>query len=287
VFRLTSEGHRIALTRLLDPFTTSWKAGYSSRIIKAGASVGDTLVLLHHWDPDVDPETNLRRIRHENVLGKATRSRVEDVLAILRRRYASDARVIRALTTWFRTAGDGTALRRLLYFHSALADRLLADVVVEILGPLHASGQRAIGVGDLLAPLRGWLADGRMAAPWGETTLRRVAEGLLATLRDFGLLEGAVHKRFSTFTLPVPAAAYVAFWLYRGLGSGRKVLVGPAWRLFFLDPQDVEVLLLQAHRAGLLDYRAAGSVVRLEFPATELEVYARAAAAGAAAAAGV
>lgn len=259
---------------------------YTSRIIKAGALIPDTLALLDRWDPQADASANLARMRRQNLLGKATRARAEDVLPILGRRYATDAPVVRALAAWLQIAGDGVALRRLLYFHSALADRLLADVVVEVLGPWRVSGQQSVTVGDLIAALRPWVASGRTAAPWGEATLRRVVEGLLATLRDFGLLEGVMHKRFAPFALPVSAAAYVAFWLYSRLQSGQRVLSDPRWRLFFLDAADVELLLLEAHRAGYLGYRAAGTVIRLDFPAAELEVYAGAVAGRAAAAVG-
>src|SRR4051794_13056552 len=57
---------------------------YSSRIIKAGALLGDARTLLAHWDPGATTQDNLDRIRRDNVFGKASRSRVEDILAIFR-----------------------------------------------------------------------------------------------------------------------------------------------------------------------------------------------------------
>ena len=260
---------------------------YSSRIIKAGAAIGDTLALLHSWDQSMDVDANLVRIRNANVLSKTTRSRLEDVLSILRQRYLGDPTIIRVLTIWLNAAGDGAPLRRLLYLYSAISDYLLRDVVLDVLLPLQSSGQRIVLVSDLLVPLRRWVAEGRMVSSWNDATLRRVVEGMLATLRDFGLLEGVVHKRFAPFTLPIPAAAYIAFLLYKRLGSGLKVVEDWTWRLFFLDPQGAERLLLRAHQAGLLQYEAAGSLIRLEFPTDDLEVYARVAAKGAASPSGV
>ena len=51
---------------------------YSTRIIKAGALLGDTKTLLCHWDSTQTTQDNLRRFREENLFGKASRSRVED-----------------------------------------------------------------------------------------------------------------------------------------------------------------------------------------------------------------
>ena len=68
-------------------------APYSSRIIKAGALIGDTKVLLSHWDVTVSVVENIRRVRQDNVFGKATRSRVKDILAIFRQRYLAEESV--------------------------------------------------------------------------------------------------------------------------------------------------------------------------------------------------
>ena len=60
---------------------------YASKIIKAGALIGDTKTLLSHWHVAASVDENLNRLRRENVFGKASRSRVEDMLAIFRQRY--------------------------------------------------------------------------------------------------------------------------------------------------------------------------------------------------------
>ena len=73
---------------------------YTSRIIKASALIPDTKVLLSEWDLDQSVEDNLDRARRQNIFGKASRRRVEDVLRIFRQRYFDDADVgtIRVVT---------------------------------------------------------------------------------------------------------------------------------------------------------------------------------------------
>src|SRR5258707_3108988 len=77
-------------------------APYSSKIIKAGALIGDTKTLLSHWDVAASVEKNVKRVQHENVFGKASRSRVEDILAIFRQRYLTEESVTRALVVLVR-----------------------------------------------------------------------------------------------------------------------------------------------------------------------------------------
>ena len=70
---------------------------YTSKIIKAGALLVDTKTLLSHWDVGVSVQENLHRLRRENVFGKPSRSRVENVLAIFRQRYLTETPVTKAL----------------------------------------------------------------------------------------------------------------------------------------------------------------------------------------------
>jgi len=113
-------------------------------------------------------------------------------------------------------------------------------------------------------------------ATWSEPTTRRVAQGVLATLRDFGVLTGVVKKRLAPFYVPIEAFAYVAFLLYRESRAAHQVAQSPEWRLYLLHPDVVERMLFEAHQERLLSYQAAGRVVRLDFPAQTLPEYARA-----------
>ena len=62
-----------------------------------------------------------------------------------------------------------------------------------------------------------WLAE--LAAngetpPWADSTRIEVARHLLAALRDFGILTGAVRKEFSRSSLSIAGFGYVAFRLH-------------------------------------------------------------------------
>lgn len=247
---------------------------YSSKIIKAGALLGDTKTLLAHWDTSASVTENLDRLRRENVFGKSSRSRVEDILAVFRQRYLEEPEVTRALVLLAQRQLPAASLDRVLYYHAALSDRLLHDVVTEILVPMAAEGLRDVHPNDIQKRLGEWVAAGLTTASWSEGTILRVTQGLLSTLRDFGVLRGAVNKRIGPAYMPVRAFAHVAFHLKQRQPSGERLLEHPDWRLFFMDRNAVELGLVEANQHGLLEYHAAGSVTRLTFPADTLEGYA-------------
>jgi hypothetical protein len=110
---------------------------------------------------------------------------------------------------------------------------------------------------------------------WSKEVSIRVARGLLAALRDFGVLSGAVKKRIKPMLLLPESFAFIAR-VRHDLGVlGHAALEDPCWRLFFLGETAVERLFLEAHQRKLLSYLAAGSVIRIEFPGHDLEAYAR------------
>ena len=247
---------------------------YTSKIIKAGALLADAKTLLSHWDLEDSVAGNLHRLQRDNLFGKASRSRVEDILAIFRQRYLSEPPVTRALVSLVRNRFPASALDRLLYFHAVKADQLLSDVVTDVLLPLKARGISDIDLSEIERSIRKWVMAGKTASEWGEETIRRVAQGALATLRDFGVLTGAAHKRIAPAYLPVTAFAYVMFYLKQHQASGAMLLELPDWQLFFIPHEGVERFLFEAHQKHLLEYHAAGTVTRLTFPAEPLEEYA-------------
>jgi hypothetical protein len=253
---------------------------YTSRIIKGGALLGDTSIMLASWDLEITPEENLDRFRRSNVLGKSSRMRLTDVLTVMRRRYVDQADVLSVLVSLEQGGMPAQDLTPILYFQSARSDRLLFDCVAEFLRPRNYGASREIS----RAEVRSWLLEqvdaGRTQTPWSPATADRIAQGLLSALRDFGILQGAKTKHIAAPRLPVSSFAIIARLILKQSGTPKKILDAPAWQLFFLNPGSVERLFFEAQQDGLLRYQAAGSVVRIDFPVAGLEEYARAIAAG-------
>lgn len=247
---------------------------YTSRIIKASALLADTKALLHAWDLNASVEGNLARVKQANIFGKASRSRIEDILVIFRQRYFDDADVGAMLVTLASHPAGARWLDPLLYFFSAQNDRVLRDFVVDVLFPRSAAGFTDVDVNYVIYTLRQWVAEGKTTKPWGDATVERVAQGILATLRDFGVLRGAAKKQLAPVYLDPEPFALVAFWLQQQVRAGAAVVHSDEWRLFFLPVTGVERFLVEAHQHHLLNYLAAGAVVRIDYPASTLTEYA-------------
>jgi hypothetical protein len=226
------------------------------------------------WDGGLDVQSNLDKVRQDNLFGKASRSRAEDILSVFKQRYLKDPDVLGALVTLTKGGMPAESLDRILYFQAARSDPLMHDLVADVLADWSIRSDREVRTQEVQNWVDEQVEAGNTERPWSFDVQRRVVQGLLATLRDFGVLEGSVKKRIAYVYLPIDAFAFIAFQLMREGRSGERLLNDPEWRLFFLPQGGAERFFLEAHQEGLLEYYAAGRVVRIDFPAKELEDYA-------------
>jgi hypothetical protein len=252
---------------------SSEKHIYSSKILKSGAILNETKILLTDWDDLASIQDNFSRFRQSNILGKASRSRVDDILHIFRQRYLNEAQIAKSLASLIRAKHPADSLNQILYFHTARSDPLIHDFVTELLWQRYQSGRQDISVKDAEIWIGEKISGGLTVRPWSESTIKKSAQGLMSTLRDFGLLHGSKNKRVDPAYLRVDAFCYIAYYLGIHQPSGKLLLESEEWRLFFLSTEAVEHLFMEAHQEHLLDYRAAGSVVRIIFPCDSLEEY--------------
>jgi hypothetical protein len=139
---------------------------------------------------------------------------------------------------------------------------------------MQAQGLVVINVQDVHRSLAKWVDEGKTTGHWSDPTITRISQGVLSTLRDFSVLQGAVNKKIAPAYFPIESFSYVVFYLKQHQRSGAKLIELPDWKLFFLPRDGVERFLFEAHQHDLLAYHVAGSVSRLTFPAKTLEEYA-------------
>ena len=208
----------------------------------------------------------------ENILGKRSRTRVLDVYqeAFVPRFVKGNPpeawRIVRPLED--RDLGI-EVVRPIYYWITARSEHILYDFVMEEIVPKSKSMDSTVRVDET----ERWIQEKitSQGRSWSRSVSTRVAQSMLAALRDFGLLEGKAKKRIAPSYLPVESFAYLAFCLFKSGVSGEKLIKHNDWKLFLMDTPVVERLFLDAHQSNLLRYEAAGRIHRLDFFANTLE----------------
>jgi hypothetical protein len=245
----------------------------TSRLQKGGALLSDMRQMVGLWSEDLaqtDPVPLLARS-----LPKTTMARVKDTFTrAFRPRFISGNppgswRMARALEDLH---ANLEVVRPFYYWITARAEPALYGFVTDLVYERARSAQSMIRIEEAI----GWL-DHQLrliGKAWTPTVIKKVARGMMAALRDFGILEGAVRKRIAAVNLCPEAFALIAFCLHDMGATGRDLVRHPDWRLFLLVEAEVERLLMECHQHGWLKFEAAGDLRRTEFPSTAFKEYA-------------
>lgn len=229
-------------------------------------------LLVRHWSDKLNYDKQIHDFIIENILGKKTRSRTIDILqrAFFQRFIKGNPPESWKILRPLEDRDVSIDIVSPIYFWiTSRSENLIYDFVTEFLYHRIKSPDFLIRTDETIQWLRKQLAD--RGQIWSEAVTLRVARGLLAALRDFGILQGKLIKKITPIYLPCESFAYLAFALFSLRNTGKRLVIHPDWRLFFLSSSGVEHLFLEAHQNGFLRYAAAGEIHCIEFPTQSFE----------------
>ncbi len=246
----------------------------SSFTIIKGSLINETYAVFHGWDFNLSKAENLRRVREENSIGGTSSNWARDVTKVINRRFDPVGRD-RPLVELSKAGMDQDSWKPLLLFHITRDEFLLRDFLVNWLYDQFAQGAFRLSTVDVVAYLQALSKKKGIewSGQWSEKTTARVASGLLKIATDFGLLKGAIHREFNSYHLPETSFLYLLQAIAETESNARRIVDARDWRLFLLDPADVERELLRLHQFRKLDYQAAGSLAQLKLPHPSAAAY--------------
>jgi hypothetical protein len=236
----------------------------SSFTIIKGAMIHETYEVLARWDFDADKKTNLDRLRDENYVGAQSATWLRDVAKVLNRRLDPAGRD-RPLAVLAQGGLPLDEWKPILLWHMTRDEFLFRDFLVTWLFDAYERGIFRVTpdhVIDYLSTIgsRG----GQTEHAWTESTLRRVAAGLLKMAADFDLLTGGSVKEFAHYHLPDRSLTYlIRAILEHESGSPQRMLESPEWHLYLIREDELINELLRLHQFREVEFERAGSLVQL------------------------
>jgi hypothetical protein len=247
----------------------------SSFTIIKGALVSETYAVFQNWDFSRSKQENLALMEHDNIIGARSANWLRDVRKVLNRRF-DPAERDRPLVELAQHGCQLEIWRSLLLWHITRDEFLVRDFLLEWLYPQYIDGVYRLSPGDVVPYLQALSTrdDIEWAGSWTPATTSRVASGLLHIAADFDLLTGGAIKRFASYHLPEDSFLYLLHAVAQFEPTARGIIDSPEWRLFLMNANEVEAEILRLHQFHRLRYEAAGSLERLDLPASSLGEYA-------------
>lgn len=245
--------------------------GLTSNIMKVGAHLGDTRVLVGVWDDRLSDDANVTQIIDENLLALPSHSRARDVMVrAMRPRFIEPAAgIVPALRCLSRTS---SAFRDACYYELTRVDALVTAFVAEQIPTWWDEGRTVISTSDAREWIDKLVVDERVPR-WSTNIRDRVARGMMAALRDLGRLTGrrsSPRKEIARPGISVGGFAYVAYRLHQQGNSSRAILASTVWRRWSLDEERVDEMMHHVASTGVVLYSIAGSTLRIDWRACSL-----------------
>jgi hypothetical protein len=246
----------------------------SSFTIIKGSLIEETYTAFSAWDLEASQKENIDRVRDTNLIGASSENWLRDVAWVLSRRFDTEGRD-RPLV---RLAQRGCPLRHwkpLLLWHMTRDEFLVRDFLVNWLYEQYEEGAFRVRSDDVIPYLETLPErDVEVDSSWSESTLNRVASGLLRIAADFGLLEGKQVREFTSYHLSDEALLYLLHAMNDEMSNARQIINAPDWKMYMMGTEEVERELFRLHQYRELHYEVAGSLAQLSLPHDTLMDYA-------------
>jgi hypothetical protein len=165
---------------------------------------------------------------------RATRQTILEIVQIRLVRWNPPAWVLDDLIA-FAEDGHQNELQAALLLHSARQDNLLYDIIQQVVVPRWLEGESEL----IRADIQRFLDEAQSIHPeiagWSYSTREKLSSHALATLRDFGLLQGTRFKQIVEPIVPVPVVQHLIRLLSEEGIAQEELARHPDWQLWLWD----------------------------------------------------
>lgn len=239
----------------------------TNRLIRTGALVEETRVVMRNWDPELGVRENLHGARRKNLIGLRSEALAKVIFATLHRRLSLlPPEELSALARLANRSVEPGVWQAVLHWHGARVDRLYYEFVTDWLYNQYRQDVAAVATQDIIPHV-----EDVYVRETGEVRLSdygrvRAARDLLRMATDFGILTKTNPRRFVSYFLPPTALLYILHNMAERGWASTQIVESRDWRIFLMDESDVERELFQLHQLRKLRYHVAGTVRELTLP---------------------
>jgi len=239
---------------------------YSSRNASKGAMLQELHRLLVALKGEYTKEKSRELVFKDDILNKNTFENRRAIWNRLNHRYFNvyPKWIASSLAKVALSGVNSAEFISLSYLYYALRDRISYDFIGSTIWKKWNAGITSIGTTDFME----FLVEAQRSSPdvkkWREITQKRLGSGILAALRDFGLLRGTVIKHIQRPTIAPETSYHLLAILWAEGKRGREIIEASDWKLFLWNETETSDALIRLAQLGWIKFERGGKTVILD-----------------------
>lgn len=217
---------------------------YLSTLASKAALLEETRLFLVTYGQSYDLEATAQALLNTVLVQRSRRTRMI-IVKIIKSRLVSwnpPDWVLQDLIS-FAHEPNLDSLRAALLLHIPRQDHVLYDFVQQVIVPHQHSGEVKMFPSDVQTFLDTSLQEHPEISQWGFETRLRLSRGILATLRDCGLLKGEVNKQIKVPAIPESVVRHFIQLLQAEGVSQEHMADHPDWQLWLWSPAQAQAAI--------------------------------------------
>ncbi len=238
---------------------------YNAELNRGTGLVQETLILLGAYKLGMSKQEMTKKAIEEDILVKVLNKRIKDIVEVVfyKRYVNNDPNVPIYLNYIVQHFSSLDVITQLFLIYTFRANTILKDFITQVYWPEVRKGIRTIDSKLAKKFITDSIKQPGLIAGWSDSTQKRVASYLIATLVDFRFLDK--DRNVKSVFLHDSAANYIAHELHFKGFSDSAIVDADEWRIFGYTRQNTLNHLERISFQGHFILQNSGEILRINW----------------------
>lgn len=231
---------------------------YRANIKMVGTVLPDTKLIIKKYLELKDIEALRKEVIENNLVLKSSKRRAETIYYEVRKRYLKDQLEgfnESSFICFCQNFNNDLYLNLLLYYYLCKEEKIVYDYIISIVFRRYKDGFLGVSSADTEEYILGLAKVDENVLKWSERTVNDVRSALMGILKDFSFINSRKRAVFNKVFIPSIIFYYVIYQSKSNIKSVEDVYKLEDLKLFLLLKSDIDILLQETYRNGVIDFK--------------------------------
>lgn len=230
---------------------------YRANIKVVGTVTSDTKGILEKYLELKELELLRKEVIDNNLVLKTSKRRSETIFYEVRKRYLQDQLEGYKETPFIyllKNIRTESIINLILYYFLCKEEKIVYEYITNIVYEKYKHGNIGISSEETLDYISDLAQVDENVSKWSERTINDVRSAMIGVLREYGFIISRIRPRFDKVFIPSMVFYFVLYANEENIKSVKDIIECPDFKLFLLLESDINILIEEAYRNGVLEF---------------------------------